>query len=90
MMGAMSLRTRHQTLRGQPADPLLPAIRAGALFGEYELAHADAFEWLASAPRRSIHAVVTDPPYGLVEYQPHELAKRKNGRGGCVADSSVI
>ena len=32
--------------------------------------------------RRSIHAVVTDPPYGLVEYQPTELAKMKKGRGG--------
>jgi DNA methylase len=26
--------------------------------------------------------VVTDPPYGLVEFQPEQLAKRRNGRGG--------
>ena len=32
----------------------------------YELHHADAFEWLASARMNSIEAVVTDPPYGLV------------------------
>jgi len=46
------------------------------------LAHADALDWLAAARPESIHAVVTDPPYGLVEYQPIELAKRKNGQGG--------
>jgi len=30
----------------------------------------------------SIHAIVTDPPYGLREYTPHEKAKLRNGRGG--------
>jgi len=30
----------------------------------------------------SVHAVVTDPPYGLVEYSEKELAKLKGGRGG--------
>ena len=42
----------------------------------------DAFAWLSSAEPRSIHAVVTDPPYGLVEYSEVELEKRKNGQGG--------
>jgi DNA modification methylase len=65
-----------------PPCSLVPALCRAARFGEYELVFGDAFEWLESAPPRSIHAVVTDPPYGLVEYQPHELAKRKNGRGG--------
>ena len=35
-----------------------------------QLYHIDAFDWLASAPPASIHAVVTDPPYGAVEYTP--------------------
>src|SRR5437667_12658087 len=48
----------------------------------YELQHVDAFEWLASARMNSIEAVVTDPPYGLVEYTDKELAKLKNGKGG--------
>ena len=48
----------------------------------YELHHVDAFEWLASARMNSIEAVVTDPPYGLVEYSDKELTKLKNGRGG--------
>jgi len=30
----------------------------------------------------SIHAIVTDPPYGLREYTPHEKQKLRNGRGG--------
>ncbi|MCG3126971.1 MAG: hypothetical protein CHACPFDD_01827 [Phycisphaerae bacterium] len=59
-----------------------PGFRASGGFGCYELVQADAFEWLSHAARNSIHAVVTDPPYGLIEYQPDELAKRERGRGG--------
>jgi site-specific DNA-methyltransferase (adenine-specific) len=33
-------------------------------------------------PANSIHAVVTDPPYGLVEYSEREQAKLRIGRGG--------
>lgn len=51
-------------------------------FGSYELVHADAFTWLDRAPANSIHAVVTDPPYGLMEYTPDQLAKLRKGRGG--------
>ena len=47
-----------------------------------DLIRADAFEWLETAEPASIHAVVTDPPYGLVEYQPDQLDKRRNGSGG--------
>jgi DNA modification methylase len=48
----------------------------------YKVYCADAFEWLEKAPPRSIHAVVTDPPYGLVEYTQRELEKKQNGSGG--------
>lgn len=50
--------------------------------GTYKIFHADAFVWLQNAESNSIHAVVTDPPYGLVEYTPNQLEKRKNGQGG--------
>lgn len=60
----------------------LPGIRKTTRFGRYELVHADSLDWLASARPHSIQAVVTDPPYGLIEYHPRELAKRKNGNGG--------
>ncbi|MFB3894372.1 MAG: site-specific DNA-methyltransferase [Phycisphaerae bacterium] len=48
----------------------------------YDIFCTDAFDWLATAAPNSIHAVVTDPPYGLLEYTPRELEKMKNGRGG--------
>ncbi len=48
----------------------------------YDIENVDAFEWLKSAPMNSIEAVVTDPPYGLVEYSDKELTKLKNGKGG--------
>lgn len=47
----------------------------------YRIEPVDAFDWLHSARANSIHAVVTDPPYGLVEYQPAELRRRSNGTG---------
>jgi len=50
--------------------------------GTYEIHHVDAFEWLENARPCSLHAVVTDPPYGLLEYSPVQLEKMKNGRGG--------
>ena len=43
---------------------------------------ADCFEWLARIPRSSLHAVVTDPPYGVKEYDVDQLEKRANGNGG--------
>jgi len=49
---------------------------------KYKIFCVDAFEWLAKRRASSIHAVVTDPPYGIIEYTPIELAKRRNGKGG--------
>jgi site-specific DNA-methyltransferase (adenine-specific) len=46
------------------------------------LFEADCFDWLGAQPERSIHAVVTDPPYGLVEYTEKEQKKLRNGQGG--------
>jgi DNA modification methylase len=50
--------------------------------GKAKLHHADCFAWLAACEPSSIHAVVTDPPYGLVEYTEKEQAKLRKGRGG--------
>lgn len=47
-----------------------------------QLVHADCFDWLAKRKEHSVHAVVTDPPYGLVEYSSKEKAKLRKGRGG--------
>ena len=43
---------------------------------------ADALGWLAEIPSSSIHAIVTDPPYGLIEYEDKDHKKLKSGRGG--------
>src|SRR6202040_3329603 len=51
-------------------------------FGRAKLIEADCFEWLRRRDERSIHAVVTDPPYGLVEYSHAEQSKLRKGRGG--------
>lgn len=48
----------------------------------HQVFHGDSFAWLSSAPPCSVEAVVTDPPYGLVEYSDKELEKLKNGKGG--------
>ena len=50
--------------------------------GRAKLILTDCFDWLANAKPSSIHAVVTDPPYGPVEYTEEEQAKLRNGRGG--------
>lgn len=44
--------------------------------------HADCFEWLEGQSPNSIHAVVTDPPYGLIEYSAVEQQKLRRGTGG--------
>jgi site-specific DNA-methyltransferase (adenine-specific) len=56
--------------------------RPAVSFGRARLFHADCLTWLRECPQNSIHAVVTDPPYGLVEYTPKEQAKLRRGRGG--------
>ena len=55
---------------------------AGQSFRYGRLVHADCFEWLSRIPGHSLHAIVTDPPYGLLEYSDQEQAKLRRGRGG--------
>ncbi|HUI25988.1 MAG TPA: site-specific DNA-methyltransferase, partial [Candidatus Kryptonia bacterium] len=38
--------------------------------------------WLAEREPNSIHAIVTDPPYGLKEFSDLEKRKLRLGRGG--------
>lgn len=47
-----------------------------------QLFQDDAFDWLARCEPNSIHAVVTDPPYGIVEYTAREQKKLRSGNGG--------
>jgi site-specific DNA-methyltransferase (adenine-specific) len=51
-------------------------------FGRASLFLDDCNAWLDRQPSNSIHAVVTDPPYGLIEYSDIEQAKLRKGQGG--------
>lgn len=44
--------------------------------------HADCFEWMSRIPEGTLHAIVTDPPYGVKEYNFEQIEKRANGNGG--------
>lgn len=43
---------------------------------------SDALQWMGDREENSIHAIVTDPPYGLVEFDAEETEKLRSGRGG--------
>ncbi len=51
-------------------------------FGQTKLFQMDCLDWLALEPANTIHAIVTDPPYGLVEYTAKEQRKLRNRHGG--------
>jgi len=46
------------------------------------LANADALEWLDRVPEDTLSGIVTDPPYGLIEYENKDHDKLREGRGG--------
>lgn len=51
-------------------------------YKDVQLFQDDCLAWLARQPTNSVHAVVTDPPYGASEYSAKEQAKLRNGTGG--------
>ena len=52
------------------------------VIGRSLVLHADCLEWLSRLPENSLHAIVTDPPYGVKEYDFDQIEKRANGNGG--------
>ena len=48
----------------------------------YSLFAGDGIAFMAERRAGSIEAIVTDPPYGLREYEPEEQKKLRAGRGG--------
>jgi site-specific DNA-methyltransferase (adenine-specific) len=56
------------------------ASRIGGV--KYSLHLVNCLEWMDKHPANTIHAIVTDPPYGLKEYTHVEKEKLRNGRGG--------
>lgn len=51
-------------------------------FIEPQLVFGDCRLWLENREENSIHGIITDPPFGLLEYTEHQLKKLRNGRGG--------
>ncbi|MCY4423661.1 MAG: DNA methyltransferase [Acidimicrobiaceae bacterium] len=60
------------------AEAWLPLAKVGGA----SLYVGDCLEWLAEQPRHAFHGVVTDPPYGIVEYTAREQRKLRMGQGG--------
>jgi site-specific DNA-methyltransferase (adenine-specific) len=50
--------------------------------GRSRLVHADCFDWLLRIPEESLHGVVTDPPYGVKEFDLDQIEKHATGQGG--------
>jgi len=58
------------------------AKKAAPVEARYDLNLADAFAWMEARAENSIHAIVTDPPYGLKEFTDVEQTKMRKGKGG--------
>ena len=65
--------------RAKQVEPSSPPLHE---FGRQKLYLADCLDWLHDAEANSVHAVVTDPPYGLREYEAAEQKKMRSGTGG--------
>src|SRR5436309_11197406 len=69
-------------MRATSARSNLHLFPEPALDRLFEIHQTDAFEWLRSRAQNSIHAVVTDPPYGQLESTDDQKQKLRVGRGG--------
>ncbi len=71
-------------MKAQPQSTLrsLTFDYRSEMIGQSYIVHADAFEWLSRIPENTLHAIVTDPPYGVKEYNLDQIEKRANGNGG--------
>lgn len=76
--GSYSVREIHAQATADSAATSFKTHR----YGRTTMVLGDCFEWLRQQPVNTIHAVVTDPPYGLVEYAPEQQEKLRSGKGG--------
>jgi site-specific DNA-methyltransferase (adenine-specific) len=74
---------RYSISRIEGIEPVAePKTGSFVQIGGARLYTSDCMSWLATQPTNSIHAVVTDPPYGIREYSAQEQGKLRSGRGG--------
>ncbi len=69
-------RLRHKHFRNPPSREKVFSFEKSRFF------HDDCLAWLERRQKESIHAVVTDPPYGLHEYTAEQQRKLRAGKGG--------
>lgn len=60
----------------------MAALKPVFTSGLASLYHDDCIIWLKRQEAQTIHGVVTDPPYGIVEYTDKQKEKLRAGRGG--------
>jgi DNA modification methylase len=76
-----ALKATHGNVMAREA-PAEYAVRPTFSFGQATIIKDDCLEWLRRREANSIHAVVTDPPYGLFEYTEEQQEKLRIGKGG--------
>jgi len=69
-------------LRASKVAESRPVYCRSFSFGKALLFEADCLNWLREQRPNSVHAVVTDPPYGLFEYSSEQQEKLRSGKGG--------
>ncbi len=81
-------RDSHDNPQSRPVRPRyaaatsMPRAPSSRTIGRATLVRGDCLVWLRARPSCSVHAVVTDPPYGHREYCPADHDKLRAGRGG--------
>lgn len=63
-------------------NSLLNEGYSSASVGRSLLVNADCLEYLRKCPENTFHAIVTDPPYGVKEYDPNAIERLNNGNQG--------
>jgi site-specific DNA-methyltransferase (adenine-specific) len=78
----MAVQTKRIKPVAMTASPLLAFDYASERVGNSLLLHADCFDWLGRLPENTLHSIVTDPPYGVKEFDADQIDKMKAGKGG--------
>ncbi len=74
---------RYSISRFEEIEPIASSKTSDFLrIGKAKLYTSDCMSWLATQSTNSVHAVITDPPYGIREYSAQEQDKLRRGRGG--------
>ncbi len=80
--GTYRVRAEATNVGAQKTIPSLREPMRSFKTGKAQLFLGDCFDWLEARSPNSVQAVVTDPPYGLMEYSAEQQAKLRAGRGG--------